>query len=168
MFRKVMLLVTLMLSMLFMNPKPVAQAEEEPIYIHPRSTSYVQFLPSEQSTTTIPPTTTTQPTTTTTIATKHTEQRKANASVHVSTASGNVWDRLAQCESGGNWSINTGNGFYGGLQFDHSTWLNNGGGQYAAYAHQASREQQIAIAEVVRAARGYYPWPACARKLGLI
>jgi hypothetical protein len=80
---------------------------------------------------------------------------------------GSVWDRLAQCESGGNWSINTGNGYYGGLQFDYSTWLAYGGGEYAQYAHLATREQQIAIAERLRAARGFQPWPACRVKLGL-
>jgi resuscitation-promoting factor RpfB len=81
---------------------------------------------------------------------------------------GEVWDRLAQCEAGGNWAINTGNGYYGGLQFNKSTWLSNGGGQYAEYAHQATREQQIAIATKVRDARGgYSAWPGCAKKLGL-
>jgi uncharacterized protein YabE (DUF348 family) len=80
---------------------------------------------------------------------------------------GEVWDRLAKCESGGNWAINTGNGFYGGLQFDKGTWISNGGGQYAALPNQATREQQIAIATKVRDARGYSPWPACKKKLGL-
>jgi resuscitation-promoting factor RpfB len=81
---------------------------------------------------------------------------------------GAVWDRLAECESGGNWAINTGNGYYGGLQFNLSTWQSNGGTQYAAYPHQASREQQIAIATLLRDRRGGYgAWPACARKLGL-
>jgi uncharacterized protein YabE (DUF348 family) len=80
-----------------------------------------------------------------------------------------VWDDLAQCESGGNWAINTGNGYYGGLQFLQSTWLGHGGGAYASYPHMASREQQIAIAERVRdAAGGYSPWPACAASLGLL
>jgi hypothetical protein len=83
-------------------------------------------------------------------------------------ANGSVWDSLAQCESGGNWSINTGNSFYGGLQFTSSTWLAYGGGQYASSAHLATREQQIAIAEKVRSARGGYgDWPACSAKLGL-
>lgn len=81
---------------------------------------------------------------------------------------GNVWDALARCESGGNWSINTGNGYYGGLQFNAGTWTSNGGAQYAPYAHQATREQQIDIAERLRAARGFSPWPSCARKLGLL
>jgi uncharacterized protein YabE (DUF348 family) len=81
---------------------------------------------------------------------------------------GAVWDELAQCESGGNWAINTGNGYYGGVQFDKQTWDANGGGQYAAYPHQATREQQIAIATKVRDARGGYgAWPACSAKLGL-
>ncbi|MGQ0717471.1 MAG: transglycosylase family protein [Pseudonocardiales bacterium] len=79
-----------------------------------------------------------------------------------------VWDRLAQCESGGNWAINTGNGYYGGLQFDQSTWRSNGGSRYAPYAHQASREEQIAVAQKVRNARGGYgAWPACSARLGL-
>ncbi len=81
---------------------------------------------------------------------------------------GNVWDALARCESGGNWSINTGNGYYGGLQFNSGTWLGNGGGEYAPRADLATREQQIDIAERVRAGRGFKPWPACARKLGLL
>jgi uncharacterized protein YabE (DUF348 family) len=81
---------------------------------------------------------------------------------------GEVWDQLAQCESGGDWAINTGNGYYGGVQFDKSTWDSNGGGQYAAYPHEATREQQIAIATKVRDARGgYSAWPACSAKLGL-
>ncbi|MFW6597348.1 transglycosylase family protein [Propionibacteriaceae bacterium Y2011] len=81
--------------------------------------------------------------------------------------SGSVWDRLAQCESGGNWSINTGNGYYGGLQFSASTWRAFGGGTYAAYAHQATRDQQIAIAKKVQASQGWGAWPACTAKLGI-
>lgn len=78
-----------------------------------------------------------------------------------------VWDDLAQCESGGNWAINTGNGYYGGLQFSLGTWQGYGGGEFAAYAHEASREQQIGVAERLHAARGYAPWPACRAELGL-
>ncbi|MQA60475.1 MAG: DUF348 domain-containing protein [Actinophytocola sp.] len=79
-----------------------------------------------------------------------------------------VWDRLAHCESTSNWSINTGNGYYGGLQFDKRTWDAYGGDEYAAYPHQASREQQIEIAIKLRDARGNYSaWPACRAKLGL-
>lgn len=81
---------------------------------------------------------------------------------------GSVWDRLAQCESGGNWSYDGPSGYDGGLQFLPSTWLSNGGGQYAPYAWGATREQQIDIAERLRAARGFAPWPACARRLGLL
>ncbi|MBW0117405.1 resuscitation-promoting factor, partial [Pseudonocardia abyssalis] len=81
---------------------------------------------------------------------------------------GGVWDRLVQCEATGNWAINTGNGYYGGLQFDRSTWHAYGGGEYADLPHQASREEQIAIATKVRDDRGGYgAWPACSRKLGL-
>ncbi len=77
-----------------------------------------------------------------------------------------VWDQLAECESGGNWAINTGNGYYGGLQFSLSTWQSYGG---PGYPHTASRETQIMIAERVRAADGggYSSWPACSQSLGL-
>ncbi|TQL49862.1 transglycosylase-like protein with SLT domain [Ornithinicoccus hortensis] len=78
-----------------------------------------------------------------------------------------VWDRVAQCESGGNWSINTGNGYYGGLQFAHSTWVGFGGQSYAAYAHQASKGQQIAIAQKVLAVQGPGAWPVCSVVAGL-
>jgi uncharacterized protein YabE (DUF348 family) len=77
-----------------------------------------------------------------------------------------IWDEIAQCESGGDWSINTGNGYYGGLQFNSSTWLSNGGGAYAPRADLATKSQQIAIADKVRAARGYEPWQ-CAGELGI-
>jgi uncharacterized protein YabE (DUF348 family) len=82
---------------------------------------------------------------------------------------GEIWDRLVQCEATGNWAINTGNGYYGGLQFDAQTWNAYGGAEYAPLPHQASREQQIAVASKVRDARGgtYSAWPACRAKLGL-
>ncbi|HMT48631.1 resuscitation-promoting factor [Dietzia sp. UBA5065] len=82
-------------------------------------------------------------------------------------SNGGVWDSIAQCESGGNWAINTGNGYSGGLQFAAGTWSGHGGGQYAPSAHLATREQQIAIAEKVRASQGWGAWPACTSKLGL-
>ena len=69
-----------------------------------------------------------------------------------------MWDRIAQCESGGNWHINTGNGYYGGLQFAHSTWLANGGADFAARADLASREQQITVANRLYAKSGLQPW----------
>jgi len=69
-----------------------------------------------------------------------------------------MWDRIAQCESGGNWHINTGNGYYGGLQFAQSTWLANGGADFAARADLASREQQITVANRLYAKSGLQPW----------
>ena len=75
------------------------------------------------------------------------------------------WDAVAACESGGNWHINTGNGYYGGLQFDSGTWLSNGGGAYASRADLASREQQIAVATRLYNARGASPWPVCGQRL---
>jgi resuscitation-promoting factor RpfA len=78
-----------------------------------------------------------------------------------------TWDKLAQCESGSRWNINTGNGFYGGLQFTPSTWRGFGGKEFAAMAHQASRDEQIVVAERVLAKQGWNAWPACSRKLGI-
>ncbi len=81
-----------------------------------------------------------------------------------SAAPESAWDRLAQCESGGNWSINSGNGYYGGIQFNASTWHAFGGD---GLPHQASRSEQIAVAERTLAAQGWNAWPACSRKMGL-
>ncbi|HEY5833811.1 transglycosylase family protein [Streptomyces sp.] len=83
-----------------------------------------------------------------------------------SAADRGVWDRIAQCESGGNWHINTGNGYYGGLQFSAGTWRSYGGGRYAPTADRATREQQIAVATRVQRASGWGAWPACARRAG--
>jgi hypothetical protein len=81
---------------------------------------------------------------------------------------GSVWDQIAECESGGNWAINTGNGYSGGLQFLHSTWRAYGGQQFAPLAYQATREQQIIVAERVLDDVGWRAWPTCARRLGLL
>jgi murein DD-endopeptidase MepM/ murein hydrolase activator NlpD len=78
-----------------------------------------------------------------------------------------VWDRLSQCEASGNWATNTGNGFYGGLQFLESTWLRYGGAQFARWPYNATREQQIIIARRTLASEGWDAWPACSLKLGL-
>ncbi|EFL32661.1 secreted protein [Streptomyces viridochromogenes DSM 40736] len=82
-----------------------------------------------------------------------------------SAATTSEWDTVAQCESGGNWSINTGNGYYGGLQFSASTWSAYGGTQYASTADQASKDQQIQVAEKVLASQGKGAWPVCGKGL---
>ncbi|OLL75617.1 Cell wall-binding protein [Pseudonocardia sp. Ae168_Ps1] len=83
-------------------------------------------------------------------------------------SNGATWDKLAKCESGGDWSTDTGNGYQGGLQFDKQTWQSYGGDQYAPTADQASREEQISVAEKVKDDRGgYSAWPSCSSKLGL-
>ncbi|MBV9515780.1 MAG: transglycosylase family protein [Mycobacteriaceae bacterium] len=79
---------------------------------------------------------------------------------------GATWDALAGCEAGGNWSINTGNGFYGGVQFDQNTWERNGGLRYAARADLATREEQIAVASVTQSRQGWGAWPVCSARLG--
>src|SRR5512147_2543183 len=85
---------------------------------------------------------------------------------NASAATASQWDTVAQCESGGNWHINTGNGYYGGLQFSKSTWNGYGGQQYAARADLASRSDQIAIAEEVLDGQGIGAWPVCGKKGG--
>src|SRR6478736_1123740 len=71
------------------------------------------------------------------------------------------WDQVARCESGGNWAINTGNGYHGGLQFSSGTWASHGGGQYAPAANMATKDEQIAVAERVLATQGKGAWPVC-------
>jgi LysM repeat protein len=93
-------------------------------------------------------------------------QASPPAAASVSTAApassgGANWSAIAACESGGNWSASTGNGFYGGLQFTEQTWLGYGGGQYASSANQATKAQQIAVAERVLAGQGIGAWPTC-------
>ncbi len=82
-----------------------------------------------------------------------------------SAATSSEWDAVAQCEAGGNWSINTGNGYYGGLQFSASTWSGYGGTKYASTADQATKEQQIEIGEKVLAGQGKGAWPVCGKGL---
>jgi uncharacterized protein YabE (DUF348 family) len=106
----------------------------------------------------------------------HLEEPRAQIEVHgtkshptaPSVGGDSVWDAIADCESGGNWATDTGNGYYGGLQFLQSTWLAYGGGTYAQLPSDASREEQIAIAEKVRADVGYGAWPGCSASLGLL
>lgn len=79
----------------------------------------------------------------------------------------NVWDRVATCESSNNWSINSGNGFYGGLQFTKSTWVGFGGGKYASSAQYATRDQQIYVAQATLRVQGPGAWPVCSKRAGL-
>lgn len=98
------------------------------------------------------------------VVTQPAPRRAAAKAPAPAVANGSVWDRLAACESGGNWAINTGNGYYGGLQFSLSSWRGVGG---SGYPHQASRAEQIARAEQLLARQGWGAWPACSAKLGL-
>jgi hypothetical protein len=133
-------------------PYDAVQSEVAQTYEDEATTTSAPTGESSRSTPTTAPPTTAPPTT-----------------APPSVASGSIWDEIAQCESGGNWAINSGNGYYGGLQFLLSTWQINGGTAFAAYPHQATREQQITVAERVRAANGgsYGAWGACASSLGL-
>lgn len=124
----------------------------------------------ETTTTTVPPTTTTtveQTTTTTAAPAPPPPQEEVEP---VATGSGYAdpnnmatWDRLAQCESGGDWHINTGNGYYGGIQFSLSSWQAVGG---TGYPHEHSRETQIAMGQRLWNQGGWDHWPACSSKLG--
>ena len=92
----------------------------------------------------------------------------ATSTVAVKSAVGwNVWDRVATCESGNRWNVNTGNGYYGGLQFSYTTWRGFGGTQYGSHAHLATREQQIRIAQNVLRVQGPGAWPVCSVRAGL-
>ncbi|MDQ0962862.1 LysM repeat protein [Streptomyces sp. B4I13] len=89
-----------------------------------------------------------------------------SATGEAAAADSGVWDRIAQCESGGNWHINTGNGYYGGLQFSAGTWRAFGGGAYASTADKASKAQQISVAAKVQNAQGWGAWPTCSARAG--
>ena len=78
-----------------------------------------------------------------------------------------TWNRLAHCESGGRWHINTHNGYYGGLQISPRTWRAFGGKRYAAYPHRASKRQQIRVAERIKRGQGWRAWPSCSARVGL-
>jgi hypothetical protein len=152
------------------------------------SSLVVAAVPSTESTTTAPATTeTTEKTATSAAAPATTTTTKPRPSTTTTTrpptttttaspvaaapvpavSNAAVWDALAMCETGGNWAMNTGNGYSGGLQFHASTWAAVGGTRYAPEAWMATREQQIAAGERVRAAAGWTAWPGCARKHGL-
>ncbi|MFJ8938109.1 transglycosylase family protein [Streptomyces sp. NPDC102365] len=88
------------------------------------------------------------------------------ANGNAAAADSGVWDRIAQCESGGDWHINTGNGYYGGLQFSAGSWRAYGGTAYASTADKASKAQQIAVAAKVQRAQGWGAWPTCAARAG--
>jgi hypothetical protein len=100
------------------------------------------------------------------LLTATTGEARAAVGAPPAVAGGEVWDRIAQCESGGNWHINTGNGYYGGLQFSAGTWSAYGGGAYASTADRASKGQQIAVATKVQRAQGWGAWPTCAARAG--
>ena len=78
-----------------------------------------------------------------------------------------TWELLAQCESGGRWHINTGNGYYGGLQFSSSTWRAFGGRKFGHNAHRATKREQIVVAERVRRNQGWGAWPHCSQRIGV-
>lgn len=88
------------------------------------------------------------------------------ATGNATAADSGVWDRIAQCESGGDWHINTGNGYYGGLQFSAATWRAYGGTAHAPTADRATRSQQIAVATKVQRAQGWGAWPTCSARAG--
>jgi hypothetical protein len=138
-----------------------------------RVTTTTTTVPPTTTTTAPPTTTTTVPPTTTTTAPPTTTTTAPPAPAPEASDSGGgfgdpnsyaTWDALAQCESGGNWSINTGNGYYGGLQFSLQTWQAVGG---SGYPHEHSRETQIHFGQILQAQSGWGQWPHCSAQLGL-
>lgn len=122
-------------------------------------------LPSPTTTpptTSAPVVTTSTTTSTVRVAPTTTTSQATPPPAAVAPTSGHNWDAVAECESGGNWSINTGNGYYGGLQFDLQTWRGTGG---TGYPHEHSREEQIHRAEILWSQRGIQPWPNCGKYL---
>lgn len=91
----------------------------------------------------------------------------ATVSVPAQAATARTWNRLARCESGGRWHVNTGNGYYGGLQISGGTWRAYGGGRFARLPSRASRHQQIRVAQRIRRHQGWRAWPSCSRRIGL-
>ena len=180
MLKKIMigsvLVVILLITAFLIQPKELSSAKDidvtttdttEPPTTTSQATTTTTIMVPETTTTTRASTTTyiipPEPTTTTTKYIPPT----TTTTIKSYSSSNSVWDSLAQCESGGNWSMNSGNGFYGGVQFMYSTWHSMGGGQFAEYPHNASREEQIIVAERLLNASGWGQWPACSRKLGL-
>lgn len=137
------------------SPQLMARAETTTTRPATTTTAYA----ATTTTTTTPPTTTTSVLATT--STTSPTVQEASPAV-APTSDGLDWDALARCESGGNWHINTGNGYYGGLQFDLQTWRSVGG---TGYPHEHSREVQIHHAEILYSQRGAQPWPHCGKYL---
>lgn len=153
------------------RPEVTAEAPSTTTTEAPTTTVAPTTTTTEAPTTTVAPTTTTTaaPTTTTTVAPTTTTTAAPPPVALTAPSDGPdpddpaTWDRLAQCEAGGNWAANTGNGYYGGLQFSLGTWQSYGG---TGYPHQASKDTQIAIGKKVQAAQGWDAWGGCARSLG--
>lgn len=134
----------------------------------PTPTRYEQPHPTTTDAPVLPSTTTAAPTTTTVTPTARTAPI-AKPRVRAASATGvsdDTWDRVAQCESGQRWDDTRG-GYEGGLHFMHDTWVRAGGRQFAEHAYQATRRQQIDIANSWLARTGWYQWPSCSRQLGL-
>lgn len=160
------LVIAILLAFVFALSLTSRGCEEDTTTVRAVAPAATTFQPPTSTTTTTMPVTTTS---TTARARTAPTIRPAAASRPAQVQVGNVWDRLARCESGGRWNISTGNGYFGGLQMDMQFWRSYGGPTYASRPDLASREQQIVVAERARdGGRGYHPWPACARRLGLI
>lgn len=121
-------------------------------------------VPSSDEQLTVRPLPTPAPVAVATVASTPVRYTATVATPSISASDGSVWDRIAACESGGNWAINTGNGYYGGLQFTLSSWRAVGG---SGYPNQASREEQIARAQLLQARQGWGAWPVCSHRAGM-
>lgn len=98
---------------------------------------------------------------------KSKSEGKSKKEEEVTSVTSSAWDRIAECESGGDWSINTGNSYFGGVQFLKTSWDAMGGQEFAAYPHHASKAEQIIVAERLLEVQGWGAWPVCSAKAGL-
>lgn len=152
-----MILATSVVSL----PKPSHSPDLAPVYAAVASDPVIFEVDDVHR---APPTTTTTTTTTTTLVPQAPPRSETTNQGDPHNEA--TWDRLAQCESGGDWHINTGNGYSGGLQHSPRTWTSHGGEEFAPYAYQASKEQQIIVAKRVYASQGWDAWPGCTRSFG--
>lgn len=144
------------------EPEPVMEEEvvEEPVVEYSEEPVAVAVAVEEEPVVEVEEEVEEEPVPTPTVSATETPAATVEESV-------SVWDELAECESGGDWTINTGNGFFGGTQFSKTSWDAMGGTEFAPYPHQATREEQIAVAERLQAVQGWGAWPLCSQKIGL-
>lgn len=168
-------MIAAMMATLASAPESLSETEDITVTSTPAVTTVTRNSPEQLPVVTLPPITTSDPvstgegtTTRMTVSGSSDELESYTPGTipGVSLELEQRFDRLAQCESNGDWSINTGNGYHGGLQFHPPTWNAYGGQEFAPYAYQASREEQMQVAKKVLDGQGWGAWPACTASFG--